>query len=626
MIAGIVKRKKSELNLPLLSKRIQNAINPMKLAERSAFWMDHSALLCSALRVNSPASHWDDAPFVGEGEKIILVYWGRLTNRRELSTKLGLDESLSRIPDTKLIYLSFLKWSQEFIHHLYGDFTLAIYDTVQKELLCCSDHMGSKPFYYYMDDEVFLFASSLAVFHDLNIAPMNPDLSWAAKYILGLSMDFEYTAYSGIFKLPPAHILTIKPDQHKKIQYFSFNGEDKLAGVSIEECLEHYKSLLDDAVKSRIKTNYPLGSETSGGIDSSTVTALAATYFTGNPGDFHTFGFALQDEEPALLLQISQKYKIAQNHIFCARPGMMDQVMERSLKVMGYPYEHGNAVFHHPFYEECEKNGIRTLLSGFGGDEFVTTIHGNIIISELIRDRKYADLYTKLRGNKLTAFLRLIKQILKQKFSSSEEYCPRFLQAWNERWPYQPLRNEVVTAYDLKKAYFDTAKFDAGYTDLNRFTLEKRFEPFVPTRMNNCSQMALSYGIDYAWPLLDVRLISYFLSIPTEYKLGKMGRYFHRLAMDGIVPDPVNWKPSKDMGGFAFHPLEARETTELNEYLHPDLHLLIDPDEVRKKRDAANRSKGSGKIFLGIQIANINHLDLWLKKFHPNGASWANPL
>ena len=70
--------------------------------------------------------------------------------------------------------------------------------------------------------------------------------------------------------------------------------------------------------------------------------------------------------------------------------------------------------------------------------------------------------------------------------------------------------------YDLKQRYFDLARFDAGYTDLKRFTLENRWAPFVPTRMENCTLMAAARKIEYRWPLLDVRLVKLFLGIPSS--------------------------------------------------------------------------------------------------------------
>ena len=228
------------------------------------------------------------------------------------------------------------------------------------------------------------------------------------------------------------------------------------------------------------------------------------------------------------------------------------ELMQRSLDLLGYPVEHPNATSYEPFYRLAEKLEIRTLLSGFGGDEFGTTIHGYLVPMEMLMQRRFRELFNILPGNALFRFLRLIKMEWRRRKPGNftvPAYNPRFYEAFKQRWPHRIVRDELVRRYNLEERYFDTARFDAGYTDLKRFTLEKRWQPFVPTRMENCTLMAAGRKIEYRWPLLDIRLVRLFLSIPSEenYYRG-MGRYLHRRAIDGIVPKMVTWKQSKDMG------------------------------------------------------------------------------
>ncbi len=209
--------------------------------------------------------------------------------------------------------------------------------------------------------------------------------------------------------------------------------------------------------------------------------------------------------------------------------------------------------------------------------------------------------------------------------SAPNEYNKRFFNAWKQRWPYFGVKDNIAEFYSLKRKYFDTAKFDAGYTNLNKFTIEGRFQPFVPTRMNNCTNMAYAYGVDYAWPLLDVKLIEFFLSIPTEFKYSRgMGRYFHRKAVEEFVPKGVNWKQSKYMGKKALS--EKKGRPKLNDGLHPDIILFADTEKCRK-----DLLQIPEMDFVDIKLMNvrgqantINILDSWLKKFYPNGANWQN--
>ncbi len=204
-------------------------------------------------------------------------------------------------------------------------------------------------------------------------------------------------------------------------------------------------------------------------------------------------------------------------------------------------------------------------------------------------------------------------------------YNKRFFEACKQHWPQFAVNDNIAEHYLLKAKYFDTAKFDAGYTNLNEFTLEDRFKPFVPTRMNNCTQVANSYGIDYAWPLLDVKLIEFFLSIPTEFKFSKrMGRYFHRKAVEEYVPKGVNWKQSKYMGEKALS--EKKGRPKLNDGLHPDISLFADTEKCRKDLLQIPEMDFVDIKLMNIrrQASTINILDSWLKKFYPNGANWQN--
>jgi len=90
--------------------------------------------------------------------------------------------------------------------------------------------------------------------------------------------------------------------------------------------------------------------------------------------------------------------------------------------------------------------------------------------------------------------------------------------------------------------------YDAGCESVNEFSLTNRWSPDMTQRLEDCSLAAASYGIEYRWPLLDMRLVELFLSIPSEYKLRHgLPRYLHRKSIQGLVPEYLIWK-DKDMG------------------------------------------------------------------------------
>ena len=118
-------------------------------------------------------------------------------------------------------------------------------------------------------------------------------------------------------------------------------------------------------------------------------------------------------------------------------------------------------------------------------------------------------LFQSLRGNTITKFLRLLKFITLQSGIKGKKDTP-MIQAFKQRWPFQIIRDKYVKYYNIKEKYLARGNFDIGYNNLDTFTLKRRLVPFVSTRTSECTLMANSYGIDYCWPLLDVRLIQFF--------------------------------------------------------------------------------------------------------------------
>jgi asparagine synthase (glutamine-hydrolysing) len=570
-------------------ERVIGDLMPYAPPDRSGFLADEEdSLMVQCLHWNTARSRLEPAPLYHAPSGMAAASWARLDNRNELAGKLDIAPAeLVGCCDTELILKSYLKWGEACVDHLIGDFVFVIHDRKRRAVFCGRDHMGVRPLYYFASGDVFVCATSLAAFLRLECVPIQIEEQWVAEYLLHLSMSFDRTPYAGIKKLPPAHCLTVTPDRIQLRHYFELSAEPELKLRDSREYVDAYREQLEEAIRCRLDSDYAIGSELSGGLDSSTITAFAARLMDRPQTRLHTFGFAYCELEPRYIMAVVRELRLSNNHIFASREPEPEETTRRSLELLGYPVEHGNATFHEPFYRLAEKLEVRTLLSGFGGDEFGTTIHGYLVPMEMLMQRRYRELFDTLPGNALFRLLRLIRMELrrcKTRDFTVPAHNPRFYEAFKQRWPHHIVRDELVEKYNLEERYFDNARFDAGYTDLKRFTLEKRWQPFVPTRMENCLLMAGGRGVEYRWPLLDVRLAQLFLSIPSRenYHRG-MGRYLHRRAVDGIVPKQVAWKPGKDMGDVA-DSLGAGDHSRPfpAEGLHPDLTSYIDMGKLKQ--------------------------------------------
>lgn len=600
---------------------------PCSPPDKSGFLCDDgNSLLIQCVHRNTARSRLEPTPLYHAPSQTTAASWARLDNRDELGRKLAIDPAeMAHYGDTELILYSYLKWQEACVDHLIGDFVFVIHDWQRKEVFCGRDHMGVRPLYYFASDDVFVCATSLAAMLHLECVPIHIRPQWVAEYLVHLSMSFEDTPYKGIKKLPPAYCLTITPHQMRLRQYFELSSEPALKLKDSREYVDAYREKLETAIKCRLDSDYAIGSELSGGIDSSTITAYAAKLIDQPLSRLHTFAFAFSELEPQYILAVSRECHLPNNHVFAGRETEPQAVLQRSLDILGYPVEHGSATFHEPFYRLAEKLEIRTMLSGFGGDEFSTTIHGYLVPLEMLLQRRFRVLFNILPGNVLFRSLRLIKMEFRRRSTHNFEtpaYNPRFYEAYKQRWPHQIVRDELVKCYDLEQRYFDDARFDAGYTDLKRFTLEKRWRPFVPTRMENCTLMAAGRRIEYRWPLLDIRLVRLFLSIPSaeNYYRGT-GRYLHRRAIDGIVPKMVTWKQGKDMGAVIVP--DMHKPNHLLPFaasdLHPAMAEYVDTEKLRQQTELSTPPTIGGgnrdirRMQVRVNNIAVMHVSAWMK-------------
>jgi asparagine synthase (glutamine-hydrolysing) len=619
------KRQNSSPSPLIDPQSIIQRLTPYNPSDASGFLaQNHESLLVQCVYWNTPQSRFEKAPFHHEPSQTDAAAWARLDNREELAGKLAISmPDLKSLSDTELILQSYLKWQENCMDHLIGDFVFIIHDRKRQKIFCGRDHMGVRPLYYYLSDDSFVCATTLTAFLGLKCVPIRIRQQWVAEYLLHLSMSFEDTPYEGIKKLPPAHCLTIAGEQIQLRQYFQLSATPELKLKDSREYVEAYRNVLETSVKCRLISDYDLGSELSGGVDSSTVTAFAAKLLGESLSRLHTFGFAFLELEEPYIQAVIDACHLPDNHIIAERSQNHHETILRSLDILGYPVEIGNAISHESFYQLAEQLNIRTLLSGFGGDEFGTTIHGYIVPMEMILQKKYRKLLNILQGNALYRFLRLIKMELRRRKTQNFQlpaFNPRFYAAYKLRWPHRIVRDELVKRYHLEEHYFDGARFDAGYTDLKKFTLERRWMPFMPTRMENCTLMASGRKIEYGWPLLDVRLVKLFLSIPSEENFFRgVGRYLHRRAIHGIVPEKVAWKESKYMGPVNS---DGRNNNLLENALAHDLHPVLEKfvsiaqleQQIKDLSDLRNnRIEPERIVQFNRNINAVSKVSAWMK-------------
>ena len=483
------------------------------------------------------------------GNRYFVLEWSRIYNLEEL--RAALPSHFSELVKSKqgLLLASFLHWGETCCQHLVGDFAFSIYDATNNRVFLARDHFGARPLYYGHLDGYLVFSTSVATFRGVPNLDLSLNETWVASYIVGRSESWHETAFLHIKKIPPAHSLfaNAHTETFAPIQYFEFSYSVSSKSGSARDYEQTYFTAFADAIRSRIQDSENVGSELSGGLDSSSICVLASRLMTNPSKNLHCFGFANHQLFAEAMSTVAQSCFAASCLNFSPSNRNHGISWREFWSIYGQPLEHNNAITYSGFFSYCEKLEIPILLSGFGGDEFVTNA-APVALVEFWRGRQWKLFWSRQRGNLFTKPLHTIRWIYLFYRHGNKSITARNLKRNGDMlWSHQPIKEEMIEKLGLKKRFFEPLRYDSGRTTQNEFSIDNRWSPMMTARLESCSLVAAKYGVEYRWPLLDIRLINLFLSFPSEQKLGPgaIGRYLHRKVISPLLHPHIAWGPKE---------------------------------------------------------------------------------
>jgi asparagine synthase (glutamine-hydrolysing) len=215
-------------------------------------------------------------------DEIWITFNGEIYNFQEIKKELiNLGHTFSTNSDTEVILHAYKEWDTSFVDKLIGMFAIVIYDEKQELIYCFRDRAGVKPFYYYLKDNLFLYASELKAFHQHPNFEKKININALAAFFQYGNVPTPYCIFENTFKLKPGHSLTLSLKDKGVIkitdrQYWSVYTNYNLPkfNYSYEEALNKTESILTSACEYRMVSDVPVGVFLSGGYDSTCVTAL----------------------------------------------------------------------------------------------------------------------------------------------------------------------------------------------------------------------------------------------------------------------------------------------------------------------------------------------------------------
>jgi len=491
----------------------------------------------------------DPAPFVF-GEQVAVAA-ARLDNRDELVAELGLSPGLS---DGAICAHAWRTWGDAAPPHLFGDWSFAAWDAQARRLLIARDHFGNSAIYYHWDGSRLTFGSSRKALFAWPHVPRRLNELRLAQHLATWITDGAATLHEGINRLPPGHVLTADAGGISVSRYWYPERVAALTFRRDEDYVERFLELYDAAVRRRVRGAGVVATTLSAGLDSGSVTALAAreaartgqrlVAFTARPRFAPTAPSPfLLDEWP--LAQACARHIGIEDHrpVVAARITPLE-AMRRSLEAHDEPeYAAANLDWIHDILGSAREAGARILLTGQVGNGGVSWTGDRQAIAKLAVRGRMVAAATALREHASAARISLARAAWRQLVRPLAALAPG---AARRGPPDQGLINAAFAKRIGLRERMRESAADAPNPRLLP-PRDQRLRILLP-EINPVGALwhesGAAYGLDVRDPTADVRLLEFCLAIPdAQFRLGGEERSLIKRAMAGLMPEAVLRNP-----------------------------------------------------------------------------------
>ena len=526
----------------------------------------------------SRVSLWSRAP-AGCCDGLSVLLTGRVFGWAERARELG----VAPVNEPALLLHAYRKWGAEFPNHLDGDYTFVLWDAHTQRMLLGRDPQGSWPLYYVRCGNDLIFASQIRHLLHWPGVVTRPNERHIAQWLALFPEPTTETFFDGIFRLPPGTTMSIEDGRVSVRRFWQPEETPLLRLHDSGEYAEGLVEMLDRAVQDRITGTSAVGSQLSGGLDSSSVTVTAARLmgrqgrrlfaFTAVPEHAVEIPGRFTDEGPhaaAVVAMYSNVDHVLVRHGAHSPFSVIDLFNSAQEEPIFNPWNYDWV------YEIClraQRLGIETLLIGQLGNLSIS-YDADRALQSLLREGRlaaFAQLARDLHRQGPRRWRSLLYELLRPRMPMCARYAiDRLRGQFAATHEYSMIRKEFARKHDLGPMTMEQALAK----------LDSRALRLLSLRRSDLGPSASAFrqltGVGMSDPTGDRRVIEYCLSIPVEYYCEKgIPRSLIRKAMIGRLPEQVRAERRKGLqtADFSAHfePDRAEALAELERMKQVDL-------------------------------------------------------
>ena len=490
-------------------------------------------------------------PMMGRSGDLAVTYNGEIYNYLELKDELARKGySFASSSDTEVILKSYEEWGTGCFGRFNGMWALAIFDRRKRKVVLSRDRFGKKPLYYYRTDRELVFSSEIKAILRYPGVIKKPNHGKIFRYI---STNYRYvdidteSYFEGILQVPKSSFMEI--DENLKVKtsyYWRLNTAILNDDITDETAVNDFRDILIDAVRLRLRSDVPVGCMLSGGLDSTSITAIAykilknpITVFSGITGNVK----GVYDESEYIDSVIKETKAVF--HYIRPEPADLFNVVDEMLAFHDEPLSTVTWYSLYLIARKVKLENTPVLLNGHGGDELVAGYwdHYHYNFYDLERNRDTKSLQYELNAWKanhdrdateLERYRKYISDLTANKVNGMSRF---------------PDYSDCFTQEVAGRFRNFTRWEDRGDTLLSKRLYSEMMYETIPASLRPEDRNTMSQSIESRSPFLDHRLAEYCFSLPNRFKIRNgLGKWILREAMKGILPENVRTR--KDKSGF----------------------------------------------------------------------------
>lgn len=543
-IAGVFSRKGKALDLDLA--RAMSDLIKHRGPDGSGSWISESENVVllhrrlSIIDLSSAAAQ----PMLSDDDNLSIVFNGEIYNYIEVREVLkGNGYFFKTDSDTEVILKAYHFWGENCLPHFDGMFAMAIWDNINQSLFCARDRFGEKPFYYYLSDDEFIFSSEIkSIIAYKKEVTINKD--FVQSYLFDENvLTQDKTFFNDIHVLEQASWVKISTNEVLQNHYWSIDINSKNGDLNEEQCILEFGKLLRESISFRLRSDVPVGSSLSGGMDSSTIVCMLSDMGISNMQTFSArFNSALDEGKWIDDVSFKTGFK---NHPIWPDPIQFGNELEQIIWHHEFPVRSASVYAQWCVMKLPRESNVKVLLDGQGADEYLAGYD----------ELKYFAIWDLYKSFKLSSFFDERK--LFKKFYGGDKSLG-----------FSFLADPLLSKLGMKRSIFRNGE-----------SLKEVLKFYTTTKLSELLRYAdrnsMAHSVEVRLPFLYHKLVEFVFSINPDfiYKNGKT-KYILRESAKNILPETIYNRTDKI--GFAPPQNDWMNTPEMKSKLALANSSLLD--------------------------------------------------